>query len=386
MNSFDKTIRPFRVDIPQTELDSLKERLAMTRWPDELPGVGWNYGAPLGFVREIAEYWRTSYDWRKQEARLNELPQFTTTIDGAHIHFLHVRSPEPDAMPLILTHGWPGSIVEFLDVIGPLTDPSSYGGDSADAFHLVIPSIPGFGFSGPTKETGWTSTRVAGAFAELMKRLDYERYGAQGGDMGAIISPELGRIATNQVVGVHVNAATVGFIPFGPVAEEVLATFTNAEKVRLERLTHFMRERFGFNAIQYTRPQTLAYGLTDSPVGLLAWNCELFYGFGDAIKAVDRDQFLTNLMLYWLTGTANSSIRMYYEGAHDPNAWAPKEPSKTPVGVAVFQLADVAIRHYAEQNNHIIHWNEFDRGTHFAAMDAPDLLIADIRRFFRRLR
>ncbi|GAA3410657.1 epoxide hydrolase family protein [Paenibacillus hodogayensis] len=379
-------IRPYRIEIAQNELDDLNNRLALTRWPDEIPGSGWNYGASLSFVKEMVEYWKTSFDWRKQEARLNEYPQFTTTIDEANIHFLHITSTEPNALPLMLIHGWPGSPVEFLDLIGPLTDPTSYGGDAADAFHLIIPSIPGFGLSGPTAEAGWTSSRAARAFAELMKRLGYERYAVQGGDMGAMIAPELGRLAASHVVGIHVNAATMGFVPFGQVEEEVLATLTEAEKVRLARLGHFMQERFGFNRIQSTRPQTLAYGLHDSPVGLLAWTCELFYGFGDAVGSVDRDRFLTNLMLYWTSGTANSSARMYYEGAHDPLAWAPKELSTTPVGVAIFQLSDVAIRRYAEQANNIIHWNEFDRGTHFAAIDAPDLMINDIRTFFRSVK
>ncbi|WP_372631170.1 epoxide hydrolase family protein [Cohnella sp.] len=379
-------IRPYRIEIPQGELDDLNHRLALTRWPDEISGSGWNYGASLSFVKELAEHWRTSFDWRKQEATLNEYPQFTTTIDGANIHFLHIKSPEPNALPLLLVHGWPGSPVEFLDLIGPLTDPTSYGGDAADAFHLVIPSIPGFGLSGPTTEAGWTVSRAARAFAELMTRLGYERYAVQGGDMGAMIAPELGRAAAPHVVGVHVNAATIGFVPFGQVEEDVLATLTDAEKVRLARLGHFMQERFGFNVIQSTRPQTLAYGLHDSPVGWLAWACELFYGFGDAVGAVDRDRFLTNLMLYWFSGTANSSARMYYEGAHDPLAWAPKDPSPTPVGVAVFQLSDVAIRRYGEQANNIVHWTEFDRGTHFPAIDAPDLMIGDIRAFFRNLK
>ncbi|RJE86231.1 epoxide hydrolase [Paenibacillus sp. 1011MAR3C5] len=380
-----EAIRPFRIHTSQAELDDLNLRLQLTRWPDEIAGSGWNYGASLSFVKEMTEYWRTTFDWGKQEDLLNEIPQFTTTIDGANIHFFHITSPEPSATPLLLIHGWPGSPVEFLDLIGPLTDPTSYGGDAADAFHLVIPSIPGFGLSGPTTEAGWTSGRAAKAFAQLMSRLGYELYGVQGGDMGAMIAPELGRIASSEVIGVHVNAATMGFIPFGQVEEEVMQSLTEQEKIRLARLGQFMTERFGFNAIQSSRPQTLAYGLHDSPAGLLAWTCELFNGFGDTIDTVDRDRFLTNLMLYWLTGTANSSARMYYEGAHDPAAWAPKAPSSTPVGVAVFQLSDVAIRRYAEQGNRIVHWSEYDRGTHFAAMDAPDLMIGDIRAFFRGL-
>jgi pimeloyl-ACP methyl ester carboxylesterase len=263
-------IRPFRIETPQSALDDLNNRLALTRWPDELPGSGWDYGVPLNFVKEMTEYWKTSFDWRKQEQLLNEIPQYMTTIDGADVHFFHIKSPESNATPLLLIHGWPGSPVEFLDLIGPLTDPASYGGVTADAFHLVIPSIPGFGLSGPTMEAGWTPGRAARAFAELMNRLGYERYGVQGGDMGAMIAPELGRIAQGRVVGVHVNAATMGFIPMGQVEEDVIASLSDAEKVRLGRLGQFMKERFGFNAIQSTRPQTLAYGLHDSPAGLLA--------------------------------------------------------------------------------------------------------------------
>jgi hypothetical protein len=267
----DTAIRPFRIEIPQANLDDLHERLARTRWPDELPGVGWSYGVALDYMKELAAYWRTDYDWRRWEGKLNEYPQCTTTIDGANVHFLHVRSPEPHALPLIITHGWPGSIVEFLDIVGPLTDPRAHAGDPADAFHLVIPSLPGYGFSGPTRDTGWTTSRVANAWAELMNRLGYERYGAQGGDWGAFVSPELGRVDPDHVVGVHVNAASMGFIPFGPVDPDELATFTAAEKARLERLINVLADMNGYLQIQATRPQTLAYGLTDSPVGQLAW-------------------------------------------------------------------------------------------------------------------
>jgi len=379
----DAEIRPFHIQIPQADLDDLWDRLAGTRWPDELPGVGWSRGVPVGYLKELAEHWRTSYDWRKHEARLNELPQFTTTIDGANVHFLHVRSPEPEALPLIITHGWPGSVVEFLDIIGPLTDPRAHGGDPADASHLVIPSIPRYGFSGPTRDTGWTTSRTARAWAELMHRLGYVRYGAQGGDWGAFVSTELGRIDPGHVVGVHVNAATAGFIPFGPVDPEELATFTEAEKVRLERLNHFMADMSGYFQIQATRPQTLAYGLTDSPVGQLAWIIEKFKEWTHSAAelpedAVDRDHILTNVMLYWLTGTAGSSAHLYYENMHS-GSWG------QPPGVAVF-AEDVAIRRYGERGNNIVHWSEFDRGGHFAAMEAPDLLVGDVREFFRQFR
>jgi epoxide hydrolase len=385
----DPEIRPFRIDIPQADLDDLRDRLARTRWPDELPGVGWTRGVPLAYLKELAAYWRDGYDWRKHEARLNEFPQFTTTIDGANVHFLHVRSPEPDALPLVLTHGWPGSIVEFLNIIGPLADPRGHGGDAADAFHLVIPSIPGYGFSGPTREAGWTTGRVARAWAELMARLGYARYGAQGGDWGAFVSPELGRVDPEHVVGVHVNAATMGFIPFGPVDPEELAIFTEAEKARLERLsTSTAGPGNGYFEVQATRPQTLAYALTDSPVGQLAWIVEKFKEWTHAAHvpddAVDRDQLLTNVMLYWLTGTANSSARLYYENLHAGDSWG-QQPGTTPTGVAVF-AEDYAIRRYSERGNKIVHWTEFDRGGHFAAMEAPDLLVGDVRAFFRGVR
>ncbi len=381
-------VQPFRIDIPDAALEDLRDRLARTRWPDELPGAGWAYGVPLGYLRELAEYWRAGYDWRAQEARLNQFPQFITTIDGARVHFLHVRSPEPQALPVVITHGWPGSVAEFLDVIGPLTDPGAHGGDPADAFHLVIPSIPGYGFSGPTDGTGWTTARVAKAWTELMRRLGYQRYGAQGGDWGAFVSPEVGRADPDHVVGVHVNAATFGFIPFGDVGPEELATFTDAEKARLQRLKWFLSDGNAYFQIQATRPQTLAYGLTDSPVGQLAWNVEKFKEWTHPAedppeRAVDRDQLLTNVMLYWLTGTAGSAARLYYENMHAASWGQP--PATTPTGVAVF-AEDVAIRRYAERANNIVHWSEFDRGGHFAAMEAPDLFVQDVRACFRPLR
>jgi len=353
-----------------------------------MPGVGWGYGVPLAYLKEVAAYWRGDYDWRAWEATLNAYPQFTTTIDGANVHFLHVRSPEPDALPLILTHGWPGSVAEFLDVIGPLTDPATHGGAAGDAFHLVIPSIPGYGFSGPTHEGGWTTARIATAWAALMDRLGYDRYGAQGGDWGAFVSPELGRTAPDHVVGVHVNAASMGFIPFEDVDPDELATFTTAEKARLERLHTFLNDGNGYFQIQATRPQTLSYALTDSPVGQLAWIIEKVkewtYPSTELPEtAIDRERILTNVMIYWLTGTAGSAARLYYENMH-AGSWG-QPPATTPTGVAVF-AEDVAIRRYAERGNNIVHWSEFDRGGHFAAMEAPDLLVGDVRTFFRRVR
>ncbi|WP_327357161.1 epoxide hydrolase family protein [Streptomyces sp. NBC_01304] len=388
-NSATSEIRPFRIEIPQAQLDDLRVRLEATRWPDELPGADWAYGASLSYVKGLAEYWRTGYDWRKHEARINELPQFVTEIDGAQVHFLHVRSPEPDALPLILTHGWPGSVVEFLDLIGPLSDPRSHGGDPSQAFHVVIPSIPGFGFSGPTREAGWNASRVARAWHELMRRLGYERYGAQGGDLGAIISPTLGRIAPESVVGVHVNAASVGFIPLGPVAEEIKAELSESDLRRLDLIAWFTGDGFGYNKLQSTRPQTLSYGLTDSPVGQLAWIIEKFKEWTHESAqlpedAVDRDALLTNVMFYWLTATGGSSARIYYENTHNLD-WFPGAPSPVPTGVATFH-GDPAIRRWGEQVNNIVRWTEFEQGGHFAALEAPAQLIGDIREFFDTLR
>jgi pimeloyl-ACP methyl ester carboxylesterase len=383
-------ITPFTIAIPEADLEDLRDRLARTRWPSELPGVGWSRGVPVDYLKELAEYWRTTYDWRAQEARLNEFPQFITTIDGQRVHFLHVPSAEPDALPLILTHGWPGSIVEFLEVIGPLTDPRKHGGNPADAFHIVIPSIPGFGFSGPTTATGWNTTRVARAWVELMDGLGYTRYGAQGGDYGAIISPEVGRLAPEKVVGVHVNAATAGFISYQPLSPEELANLTDLERSRIEKLNNFRAEQFGYNTIQSTRPQTLAYALHDSPAGELAWIAEKFKEWTDPAAelpedAVDRDHLLTNVMLYWLTGTAGSSAQIYYEGAHAGGWGQAIAPSPVPTGVAAF-AQDIPIRRFGERGNKIVHWTDFDRGGHFAAMETPDLLVGDVRAFFRQVR
>lgn len=381
-------IEPFRIEVPDPDLLDVQERLARTRWPDELIPGDWSRGVPLDYLRELSEYWRTSFDWRKQERLLNEHPQFTTTIDGANVHFLHVRSPHEDALPMVITHGWPGSIVEFLDVIGPYSNPTAHGGDESDAFHLVIPSLPGYGFSGPTPDTGWTTDRVAAAWAELMSRLGYERYGAQGGDWGSFVTSELGRVDPDHLVGVHVNAATMGFIPFGPVDEEQLETFTEAERSRLERLAASTAgPGNGYFEIQAQRPQTLAYALTDSPVGQLAWIIEKFkewaHGANVPEDVFDRDRLLTNVMLYWLTGTANSSARLYYENMHS-GSWG-KPPVTTPTGVAVF-AEDYAIRRFGEATHNIVHWTEFDRGGHFAAMEAPDLLVRDVREFFGLVR
>ena len=374
MSDISQEIRPFQIQIPQADLDDLADRLARTRWPDELPGVGGDYGVSLDYVKGLAERWRTSYDWRKWEARLNDYPQFTTSIDGQNIHFLRVGSPAPDALPLILTHGWPGSVVEFLDVIGPLTDPAAHGGDPADAFELIVPSLPGNGFSGPTQDRGWSNLRIARAWAELMRRLGHTRYGAVGNDAGSLISPELGRIDPEHVVGVHVTQ--LFSFPSGDPAE--LADLTPEEQRELGTLQWFYEHKLSFNTLMSQQPQTLAFALLDSPVGLLAWNAQLLG------EDLDADFALTNVVLYWLTGTAASAARLYYENAH---ATPPTEPTTAPTGLAAFGGDFSGIRRFAERDHkNIVHWSVFDHGGHFAAHKVPDLLVGDIREFFRSLR
>ncbi|WP_344972193.1 epoxide hydrolase family protein [Salinactinospora qingdaonensis] len=384
-------MRPFTIEIPQADIDDLKSRIANTRWPDGLPDVGWSRGVPPEYLKELAEYWRTSYDWRAVEARLNQYPNFITEIDGEDVHFMHVRSPEPDALPLLLTHGWPGSVAEFLDIIGPLTDPRAHGGDPADAFHLVIPSIPGYGFSSPLRQTGWDTHRIAKAWAELMRRLGYESYAAQGGDAGSVISLELARVAPEHVVGVHLNM----LMTFPSGDPEELAGLSESDQARLAALGRFDTELSGYMKVQATRPQTLAYGLTDSPVGQLAWIVEKFLEWTEAEKApeeaVDRDLMLTIVTIYWLTATAGSSAQFYYEGAEAMSHAVAGEvppPVAAPVGVAVFPNdIFLPVRRIAERDiPTITHWTEFDHGGHFAAMERPAALVDDVRTFFRSLK
>jgi pimeloyl-ACP methyl ester carboxylesterase len=382
-------IRPFQAEIPQADLDDLRDRLARTRWPSEVPGVGWSRGVPLGYLKELAGYWRDGDDWRGHEARLNQLSQFTTVVDGQPIHFLHVRSPEPDALPLVVTHGYPGSVVEFLDLVGPLTDPRAHGGDPADAFHLVAPSLPGFGFSTPVREPGWTMGRTTRAWAELMARLGYDRYGAQGGDIGAGVTGMLANVDPGHVVGVHLNSdpLAVAAVALPPGDQADRAAVTDAQRASLERMRQFQADGLGYLQLQTTRPQTIAYALTDSPVGQLAWIAEKFREWTDPAAelpedAVDRDQLLTNVSIYWFTGTGASAAQFLYEAAHGHD-WP--GPSDVPQGWAVF-AADDLVRRLVDPDGRIEHWSEFDRGGHFAAMEAPDLLVEDVRAFFRKLR
>ncbi|MDQ7803859.1 epoxide hydrolase [Amycolatopsis sp. A133] len=379
-------ITPFRIDVPQAALDDLRMRLANTRWPDQPADTGWRLGAPVDYVRELAEYWRTGFDWRAQEERINGFPQFTTTIDGTRVHFLQVVSPEPAAPPVLLTHGWPGSIVEFLDVIGPLTDPRAYGGDPADALTVVVPSIPGYGFSGPTPAPDWGPDRIARAFAELMTRLGYARFGAHGSDWGATISRELATQFPERLRAIHVTMLASAVVRSEADLEGLAGLELEKGKRSLAKGTKFSREGTAYALLQATKPQTLAYGLHDSPVGQLAWIAEKFRSFSNAAEdLIDRDDLLADVSIYWFTETANSSARLY---AAATGGWgAPAPANKVPTGVAVFpDDIGLPIRALAERTDKIVHWTEFPRGGHFPGLEEPDALIGDIREFFRLLR
>lgn len=375
-----KSIEPFRIDVPQADLDDLSARLAATRWPGEVNGAGTSYGMPLAVVQRLAEQWRTGYDWRAHEAELNEIPQFTTVIDGQTIHFLHVRSPEPGARPLLLLHGWPGSVVEFLGLIGPLTDPRAHGADPALAFDVVVPSLPGYGFSGPVTEPGWDSARMARAFATLMKTLGYERWGMAGGDIGALVGRELGILAPGGLIGLHL--LQIFAFPSGDPDEG--RRMTAADREGLAGSTAEFQSKAGYQAIQRTRPQTLGYGLTDSPVATLAWNAELWTGWGDYAAYLDVDTYLTHASIYWFTRTGVSSARSYYEDARSGAGYR-DEPNQVPTAVAVFPQDYRTIRACAERANHIVRYTEFDEGGHFAYTTHPGLVVADLREFFASL-
>ncbi len=373
-------IRPFRIDIPQADLDDLHGRLARTRWPAQLPGEDWSRGAPVSYLRELAGYWGAGHDWRAAEARLNEFPQYVTGIEGHDVHFLHVRSPEPGALPLILTHGWPNSVAEFTELIGPLTDPRAHGADPAQAFHVVVPSVPGFGFSAPPRETGWTAARVARMWAELMNRLGYDRYGTQGGDLGAYVAPEIAKVAPDRVAGVYVISG-LGF----PTEDDV-PTMTDSERAAYARMmSQDWAKGVDHHGLLRAAPQTFAYGWHDSPAGALAWILHKFHEFNPTGKpleeVISRDQLLTNVSVYWLTGTLGSSSWPMYDSSQ--SSW-PEGQKTVPTGV---YSGPPGIRRLAEQHNTIVHWPEDNpAGHHFIAMDQPGPLAADIRAFFARLR
>jgi epoxide hydrolase len=373
-------IEKFRIDIPQQSLDDLHDRLARTRWASEVPGPDReDYGVSLAWVRELTEYWRDGYNWRAAEARLNTWPQFVTEIDGQDIHFLHIESPEPDAIPLILTHGWPGSVVEFLDVIGPLTDPRAHGKDPTIAFDLVIPSLPGFAFSAPLTGQGWSTQRTAAAWAALMHRLGYQRYGAAGNDAGSMISPEIGRADPEHVIAVHVTQAFS--FPSGDPAE--FDGLSAEDGAAMAKLQWFMDHKIAFNQLHSQQPQTLAHALADSPAGLLGWNTQLMTPDAMGGKQLDKDFIVTNVALYWFANTGGSSIRFYYEDAHGTQH---PEPTNVPLGVAGFAGDFSGVRRFAERDHkNLVQWNMHpEPGGHYAAHLEPDVLADDIRDFYRR--
>jgi pimeloyl-ACP methyl ester carboxylesterase len=372
-------VTPFKIDIPDAAIDDLNARLAKTRWPHVITN-DWSRGQPMSLVMELADQWQNKYDWRTQEAALNRYPQFMTEIDGQPIHFLHIRSKEANAFPLILSHGWPGSFVEFLDLIGPLTDPAAHGLDTSLAFDLVIPSLPGFGFSSPMTSPGWDSARTAKAWDTLMTGLGYARYGAHGGDAGALVGRELGILAPDGLVGTHL----LQIFAFPTGAEGEMEKLSPFEMEGMANLASF--EKYGgYQAIQSKRPGTLAFALVDSPVGQLAWNAELWFGFeGQGAAHVDRERYLTTNAIYWFTGTSGSAANVYFEDTQTGAGYREID-NPTPTGVAVFPNDFRSVRSFAERSNNIVHWSEMPRGGHFAASEAPDLLAADIRAFFAGL-
>lgn len=373
-------IRPFKIHIPESVLDDLRHRLAKTRWPDQLPGTTWEYGADISKVRELAGYWQNGYDWRAEEARINRLDQFTTEIDGQTIYFIHERSPRPDAIPLMLIHGWPGSFAEFLGVIEPLTHPKDR---HTPAFDVIIPSLPGFAFSGPTTTRGWGTMRMAKALIVLMDRLGYSRYGIQGGDWGSEVARQMARQAPAHVIGLHLNLLPI----LRPPSPDAVKQLTPEERRRYSQW--WDESRSDFFELQAREPQTVAYALTDSPVGWLAWVTERFQDLtandGDFLHTVDRDTFLTDVTLYWVTGTINSAMRIYREDRVFDKAVVPPR-LQTPIGYAVFpkEVATPPER-WIDPLYNVVQRTEMPRGGHFAALEQPDLLVRDIRSFFSKL-
>ena len=375
------TITPFHLAVPDAELDDLRDRLRRTRWPEAETVDDWSQGIPLAYVQDLCAHWADGYDWRSTEARLNGLGQFRTVVDGLGIHGLHVRSPHEGALPLVLTHGWPGSVIEFLGVIGPLTDPVAHGGDAADAFHVVCPSLPGYGFSDRPATTGWGVERIARAWAELMRRLGYDRYGAQGGDWGSMVTADLGRLDPDHVAGIHLNMPVAA--PGADAGDP-----TEAELAALASYEVHRRWGTGYSKQQSTRPQTLGYGLVDSPAGQCAWIVEKFWAWTDCgghpENVLTRDQLLDNVMLYWLPATGASSARLYWESFTSPDL----APVEVPTGCSIFPKEIIRLpRRWAESRfSDLRYWNEVERGGHFAAFERPALFVDEVRAFFRLVR
>ncbi|MDJ0866561.1 MAG: alpha/beta fold hydrolase [Myxococcota bacterium] len=375
-------IQPFRIETGDDEIDDLRRRLRATRWPNAEPVSDWSQGIPLAYVQEVCAYWAEKYDWRAREERLNAFPQFRTPIDGLGIHFVHVRSPHEDALPLVVTHGWPGSIVEFQKVIGPLSDPTRHGGDARDAFHVVCPSLPGYGFSDKPAETGWGVGRIATVWDQLMERLGYGSYVAQGGDWGAMVTTLIGAQNRGRCKAIHLN------MPIAPPDPETLNDLTEREQAAMASMQHYQDWDSGYSKQQSTRPQTLGYGLVDSPAGQAAWILEKFWAWTDCDghpeNVLTRDELLDNVMLYWLPATAASSARLYWESFRTP----PFDPVELPVACSIFPKEIFRCsRRWAEKRfPNLIYWNELEKGGHFAAFEQPESYVEEIRGAFRSLR
>jgi pimeloyl-ACP methyl ester carboxylesterase len=379
-----EAVQPFTLSIDQAQIDDLRRRLDHTRWPDAETVDDWTQGAPLAKVRALCEHWRTGYDWRRCEARLNGLGQFKTEIDGLGIHFLHVRSRHENALPLILTHGWPGSVIEFMKVIGPLTDPTAHGGRAEDAFHVVAPSLPGYGFSDKPTHAGWGVARIAAAWIQLMARLGYSRWVAQGGDWGAAVTTGIGMIRPPACAAIHVNMPLVF-----PGPDDLKEPPTPREQSALAAMAYYQDKDSGYSKQQATRPQTLGYGLVDSPAGQAGWIYEKMWAWtdndGTPESALTPDEMLDNIMLYWLPGTGASSARLYWESF---GAFGAATKLELPVGVSIFpkEIFRPSRRWAEKRMTNIIHWNELDKGGHFAAWEQPELYLKEVRDCFGKVR
>ena len=374
---------PFHVEVPESELEDLRGRLARTRWAEAETVDDWSQGVPRAYLAELCRYWREGYDWRASEARLNEIPQFRTEIDGLEIHFLHARSPHPQALPLLITHGWPGSVVEFLKVIGPLSDPPAHGGDAADAFHGVCPSLPGYGFSEKPAQHGWDVQRIGRAWAVLMDRLGYARYGAQGGDWGSAVTMALGLHDAEHLAGIHLNMPVAD-----PAALAQLGELNEQEQAALASFAKYTKWDSGYSVQQSTRPQTVGYSLVDSPAGLCAWIIEKFWSWTDCNghpeNAISRDELLDNVMLYWLGASGASSARLYWESFRKRDF----SPIDVPTGCSIFpkEIFRISRRWAQTRFSDLRQFNELDRGGHFAAFEVPELYLDQVRSLFRELR
>jgi pimeloyl-ACP methyl ester carboxylesterase len=376
-------VQPFKIQVSDEELDDLKRRLRATRWPEKEAADDWSQGVPLAYLKNVCRYWAETYDWRKTEERLNALPQFRTEVDGLGIHFLHARSPHRDALPLVMTHGWPGSIVEFLKVIPMLTDPTKHGGSAEDAFHVVCPSLPGYGFSDKPARNGWSLEKIATAWSALMLRLGYNRYFAQGGDWGAGVTTAIGLQDTVHCCGIHLN------MPLARPDSDTMSSLTEEEQDWLAKFKHFEDWDSGYAKEQSTRPQTVGYGLADSPAGQAAWILEKFWAWtdsnGNPENVLTRDEMLDAIMLYWIPNSAASSARLYWESY---GKWGLFDPVRVPVGCSLFPKDIVgASRRWAEKSYlNLVYWNRVDRGGHFAAFEQPELFAKELRACFRMMR